>query len=193
MKLNRTGQAAIINPRERHLIRDELSPMVRMIFDIGWYTGERWGAIIQLKVSDVFDNSDKVRDYVTFRKETRKHSAGKVPDTRQVKIHPDLKRLLQWYEFTDSSYLFPSPQDPFKPVSFSNVDSVFKTAIKRAGLADRGISTHSTRRTFITNLYKEGVPLAVLKKLTGHKSMTTLMAYIEVDPDSVDKAVLLLK
>ncbi|MEH2461135.1 MAG: tyrosine-type recombinase/integrase [Nostoc sp.] len=64
-------------------------------------------------------------------------------------------------------------------------DEILRTAVDIAGLCTKGISTHSTRRSFITNLANKGVNLATIKKITGHTDLKVLSRYIEVKTDSV--------
>jgi integrase/recombinase XerD len=58
---------------------------------------------------------------------------------------------------------------------------------KRAGVI--GASSHSTRRTFITNLAAQGISVRVLASLAGHRSLQTTMQYIDANDDMKRKAV----
>ena len=55
-----------------------------------------------------------------------------------------------------------------------------------------GASSHSGRRTFITNLASKGVGVRVLMELSGHKNISTTQAYIDVNDDMMRKAVELI-
>ena len=58
MKKNRHGKAAIFNSEEIKKIRKGFDvPHHRCIFEISLFTGERMGAIVQLKVDDVYRDS----------------------------------------------------------------------------------------------------------------------------------------
>ena len=72
MKLNGHGQATPIFLDGYRKIREQLSSdLYRLFWDVGYYTGERWGAIVQLGVSDVFDEKGQPRNSLTFKKNTR--------------------------------------------------------------------------------------------------------------------------
>ncbi len=43
------------------------------------------------------------------------------------------------------------------------------------------VSAHTARRTFATNAYLAGIPVARIMKLTGHKSEKTFFEYIKID------------
>ena len=55
------------------------------------------GAIVQLKVSDVYDPMGKVRDSITFAGMTRKSSKHGRANTRQIYIHNVLRHALLQY------------------------------------------------------------------------------------------------
>ena len=42
------------------------------------------------------------------------------------------------------------------------------------------LSSHCARRSFATNLFKQGFPAISIMKITGHKSEKTFMKYIKV-------------
>jgi integrase/recombinase XerD len=63
----------------------------------------------------------------------------------------------------------------------------FHYLYKRAGIA--GGSSHSGRRSFITNLAAKGVGVRVLMSLAGHKNIGTTQAYIDVNDDMKRRAV----
>jgi integrase/recombinase XerD len=63
----------------------------------------------------------------------------------------------------------------------------FHYLYKRAGIA--GGSSHSGRRTFITNLAARGVGVRVLMSLAGHRNIGTTQAYIDVNDDMKRRAV----
>ena len=56
---------------------------------------------------------------------------------------------------------------------------------KRAGLL--GASSHTGRRTFITNLANKGVSVRLLQALAGHRNIGTTQAYIDVN-DAMKRA-----
>jgi integrase/recombinase XerD len=43
-----------------------------------------------------------------------------------------------------------------------------------------GFSTHSFRRTALTQMSNAGIPLRVIQKLSGHRSLAVLQEYLEV-------------
>ena len=191
MKTNRCGKAEILSDEWYRKIKDSLSsPRDRLIAAILFYTGERIGAVLQLNVLDVY--ADPRRSVpaaqVTFPSGIRKGQR----DTRQVPIHPALREALQSYKPPTEGYLFPSPHDGEEHLSVSAFDKLLRSALRRAGLEDQGISSHSFRRTFITRLHDNHVSLKVIQSITKHRSFSCLAEYIEVKQETIQNAIALL-
>jgi len=193
-KVEGHGQAAIISDVDYQKIRKTLrSKKYRLLLDIARYTGERWGAVVQLGVLDVYDDTGKPRDTLTFRACTRKASPNGKRHTRQVPVHPQLKELLSAYRPSDASlWLFPSRVNESEHITLRAADLMFRGAIAQSSLNHKGYSTHSTRRTFITRLWEQGVDLHTIQLLTGHSDTKSLVRYIEADPERIKKALALL-
>jgi len=190
-KNNRNGQAAILTDSDYARIRKHLkSPQHRLIWDIAKFTGERWGAILKLRVTDVWEQNGKPRSEITFRACTRKASPDGKRQTRQVPLHTTLVEILTAYKMPmgEDLFLFPSNL-PDKSISPQAADAAMRRAIASAGLESRGISTHSTRRTFITRLHAAGVDLYTIQKITGHKDLKALGLYVEISADRVKGAI----
>lgn len=193
-KNNRSGQAKILNDYEvskirRHLRRER----DKLLFDILHYTGERLGAVIQLRISDCFNHRGNPLEEITFRAGTRKASPKGVRHTRQVPLHPALLEYMETYELPPiNGWLFPSRNDPCKHVTFQAADQILRGAIDRAGLGGRGISSHSFRRSLITRLDEAGVSIRTIQAVTGHRSISSVQRYIDVNPERMRKAIELL-
>lgn len=197
-KNNRNGQAAILTNREYAAIRKELlSDSHRIFLSIARWTGERWGAICQLQVSDCYEDPGRSipRDVIIFRAATRKKTPFGQRTTRECPVHPTLDGDLRGYtpQGVGDAWLFPSRLDPLRHVTFDGADSWFRGAIAKAGLQHRGISTHSTRRTMITRLAQNGIDLKTIAAITGHKDLKSLLRYIEVEPDRLKNAIACLQ
>lgn len=57
----------------------------------------------------------------------------------------------------------------------------------RVGLV--GVSTHSFRRTALTQMANAGIPLRHIQEISGHNDLGTLQRYLEVTPEQRKKAV----
>ena len=56
-----------------------------------------------------------------------------------------------------------------------------------------GAKTHSMRRTLLTALSQQGVPLQTVQDISGHSNLAQLQAYLEVHPEDKHKALGMLK
>ncbi len=147
------------------------------------YTGERIGAVLQLRVADCYDGK-KPRKEILFRKRNRK---GLV-QAREVMVCHKLADYLNDFSPSEADYLFPSPVKIGQPITYSNVWRWLNLALQKVELSSAGYSTHSFRRTFTTKLSKK-LPLAELQELTGHKSLDVLRGYIEPDEQAISDAI----
>ncbi|WP_353933326.1 site-specific integrase (plasmid) [Okeanomitos corallinicola TIOX110] len=189
MKNNRHGQATIFSNQDyEKIISCTVGENHRMIFRVAYYTGARMGEVVKLKTSDVYQESGKVLEVITYQA-----ASTKTKETRQVPVNPKLKEFLQVYwqlqKPDHSGYLFPGMT---KHLQFQSADDAFRRAIRCAGLDGLGFSTHSFRRTAATNLANAGIGIPVIQRFTGHRSLGNLQRYIDSSPVHVEKAVLCL-
>ena len=194
MKNNRHGQAALISEFEYVKIRSKIEdPKYKLLLDIARFTGERWGAIVQLRVEDIFDSSGNPLGEITFPSGIRKADTKGNRFTRQVPVHPVLREKLAAHRPTQSKgWMFESRIYSGTHITLRAADLMLRGAVELAGLTHKGFSTHSTRRTFITRLWEAGVDLHTIQLLTGHKDPKALVRYIEADPNRITKALALL-
>ena len=64
---------------------------------------------------------------------------------------------------------------------------LLRSACARVGL--EGVSTHSFRRTALTQMSNAGIPLRVIQEISGHRTLDELYKYLEVKPEQVLGAV----
>jgi integrase/recombinase XerD len=71
--------------------------------------------------------------------------------------------------------------------SANSLAQTFALLYEGAGL--EGASSHSGRRTFLTNLANKGTAIHILKTLAGHRSISTTAAYLYSSPSQLKAAV----
>jgi len=189
MKNDRHGQAAILDNTDYSKLRKQIkSQKYKILLDLAWYTGERWGALVKLQVEDVYNSDGSPRSEITFRACTRKASPDGQRKTRQVPVHDTLREILQNYHPESLPWLFPNREGD-APITLRWADQILRSAVERSGFEALGISTHSTRRSFITKLHRAGVDVYTIQKITGHHDVKALGRYIEIDADQVRGAI----
>ena len=159
----------------RHLGEEELVTFFnhlpdekwQCVFAIAYFTGSRISEVLSLDVKAI--QSDRV---VIAVLKARK------PMTREIAIQPQLQTFLDAYDAPESGYLFPAYQNSQRKthVSRQAAHKILKEVIESAPELD-GISTHSFRRSFATNLQKMGKSAAEISRLLGHKSTTMTARY----------------
>jgi integrase/recombinase XerD len=190
LKNDRHGQACLLSNDDYSKIRKQIkSRKYKLLLDLAWYTGERWGALVQLRVDDCYNPDGSPRDCINFRASTRKASPDGSRTTRQVPVHQVLLESLQGYQVDSTSVYMFADRTGEKSISLRWADMVFRAAVEKAGLSAKGISTHSTRRSFITKLHRNGTDLYTIKKITGHQDFRALERYVEIDIDRVKGAI----
>lgn len=169
------GQASM----SRHAARDKAMLLLTHL------AGMRVGEVAALCVGDVLDMDGNVKTELRLGAHQTKGNAARV-----VFISDRLQKVLAAYARTlrirDASAPFFMTQ---KRTGFSanSLTQHFIALYKRAGL--EGATSHSGRRTFITNLAAQGVSVRVLAALAGHRSIQTTQRYIDVNDDMLRRAV----
>ncbi|MBD0261327.1 MAG: tyrosine-type recombinase/integrase [Tolypothrix sp. Co-bin9] len=112
--------------------------------------------------------------------------------------HPELRdRVLKLGVYNSQSYgfLFLNPSNPYLfpgeegngCISRTTVKEIFMNACIRAKII--GAGTHSWRRTALTEIHKNNVPLKVIQSISGHARLSNLQKYLEVSPEEVSAAI----
>lgn len=179
------GQAKVMTKQEiQRLLYDGMEEIRdRALFAICLFTGCRISEALGLLRTDVGDT------VIAFRKSNTK---GK-KYSRSVPISPQLQVILDeyrhWYEkeCPYDEYLFGSPKSPGKPLSRFQAHRILERATNQCGL--EGVSTHSFRRTCLTQMSDSGVPLRHIQSISGHKSLNELARYLEVSPENQQLAI----
>ena len=185
MKRERHGRAKILTPDEIQLLFNQGLETLRnqALFGFCLYTACRINEACTQLASDAYDSEGKVRPYMTIRKG---NSKGKLA-SRTIPTSEDLRHLLgQDRPTTDNEYLFPGRWNK----GHLHPDSaclILRNACRSIGL--EGVSTHSFRRTALTQMSDSNIPFRVIAEISGHHNLTQLHAYLEVKPEQVKGAI----
>lgn len=185
MKVDRHGQAKILTQAEISLIFSEglTNERDRAIFAICLYTACRINECVNLRTTDVYYRQGIVRPEIIFRKSTTK---GKLA-TRCIPVIEDLRMmLLNYYPSPRGWFFFPGTGSTGHLHSDS-ASRILRRACNKVGV--QGVSTHSFRRTALTLMSNEGIPLRIIQEISGHRSLEELQKYLEVKPEQVRGAV----
>lgn len=162
----------------------------RIVVLLSFLSGLRACEIAQIRVKDVLSAESGIKEIVYLEKWQTK---GR--NTQSVVINEKLRKELGQYLSTHP-YLLKDLEGKLirsqKRNGFSSqtIQNLFRHLFEQANIDDA--SSHSGRRTFITNLSDKGVGVRVIQELARHSSMVTTQRYIDVSVDKLKNAVNLI-
>lgn len=172
-------------------VRHRQSERNAVIVLLSFKAGLRACEIAGLTWSMALNTSRQIADHLTISGTIAKYGNG-----RLIPIHSDLRRALKRYHKAAG-----------RPITGPLVRSERRTAMTPrsvvnwfhdayAALELNGCSSHSGRRTFITQsarlISKTGGSLRDVQELAGHRALTTTERYIEGDREAQRKLIALL-
>ena len=182
-KVNRSGKAKVLSSEERALIKKALPEKYSLISEILYWSAGRISEVLSIRVRNLVPNTGMV---ILERQTT------KTKKTREVFLPENLMRRLQLRAsglcLTSDDFLFfnqsPTQSQRFKcPLSSQSFDKELRKVCDWNGLS--GISSHSFRRTQLTELYRDGWSLREIQHISGHRSLQSLQEYLDVDKEEV--------
>ncbi|MGK7939381.1 MAG: tyrosine-type recombinase/integrase [Crocosphaera sp.] len=189
MKVNRYGRAEILTPQQISSLFNDgfVNPRDRALFGICLYAAARINEAVTLFYGDVIGIKG-VREKLVIRSFNTK---GK-QDTREIDIHPRLTQYLQEYKDSYPSLnkynpnLFPGRHGRGH-IHKASADRILRGICKK--LEIEGVSTHSFRRTALTQMSDAGVPLRHIQAISGHRTLAALERYLGVTDKQKQHAI----
>jgi integrase/recombinase XerD len=167
-------QAKTLNERELQRVLDyaaktKFAKRNRAILLLTHLAGMRIGEVAAVRVCDILANDGTVRDEINLSAAQTKGSRS-----RSVLLNERMKAEMAAYIQTIKV------RDPKQALIVNGI-------YKQAGVD--GASSHSGRRTFLTNLAEKGVSVRVMMALAGHRNMATTQRYIDLRPGVLRNAI----
>ena len=150
--------------------------------------GMRVGEVASLRWVDVLTADGHIKEEIRLLPEMTK---GK--HARTVFISTRLREELQRYAdiYRRSAPLecplFYSQKDARKGFTANSLTQTIAKLYRGAGLD--GATSHSGRRSFLTNLANKGTAIHLLRTLAGHRSISTTATYLYSSPTQLKAAV----
>ncbi|MBU3670320.1 MAG: site-specific integrase [Polynucleobacter sp.] len=152
-----------------------------------YLSGMRVGEISSLQYKDVVDAEGSIRNEIRLSAEQTKGNEARVVFVSD-KLRKELEQYAKLYQPKNiNCKFFYSQKADSDGFTANTLTQFFHYLYKRSGVY--GASSHSGRRTFITNLANKGISVRVLASLAGHKNISTTQCYIDVNDDMKRKAV----
>ena len=187
-------QAKVLNEKEinklfkiceltKHPVRNKL------IVAFSFFGGLRAIEIANLNVCDILSPTNEVNDIIVLSKEQTKGSKSNTVYVGK-KLQREILRFISKYPntiYSKDKKLFKTQRGTF---SSQTIQNLFRNLYQLANIPNA--SSHSGRRTFITNLSEKGISTRVIQELARHSSMVTTQRYIDVSDDKLKNAVNLI-
>jgi len=163
------------------------------LFVLGINSGLRISDLLSLSISDVM-NGNKIKDRISIREQkTRKRNKeGQVIKEGKVKDFPlgdTSRKALK--EYLDSRGEV-EPDDPLfasrkgeKAITRQRVWTILNETAKTVGI-DENIGTHTLRKTFAYQAYKQGADISRIQDLLNHSSQKVTLRYMGITQDEKD-------
>jgi len=196
-------QARTLNDKELNLLllyinTRKYAERDRCMLLMTYWAGMRIGEVAATKIKDVLASDGTIKQEVNL---TAEQTKGKY--ARTVVLNEKLRKELMAYlltRFSKQDLIAIQYSATKEKALFSTQKSEgfnantacyhFHMLYKKAGL--EGCSSHSGRRSFLTELSSKSVPLKVLMELAGHRQAQTTMRYVNVTQDMKRAAVELI-
>ncbi len=158
---------------------------VRDLFLVGCWTGLRFSDFSTIAPENIKGDFIEIETQKTKNKVT-------------IPIHPTVKAIMNKYKESSVNSLPPSISNAkmneyikeFAKEVTSLKETITSKTYTKAGLnvtenlnRYKLITTHTARRSFATNLYKDKVPAYTIMQITGHKTEKAFLSYIKVSND----------
>lgn len=201
LKEQKMKQARSLNEKElnalfRYVATRKYAARDRAILAMTYFGGARIGECAALRIKDILATDGTIKLEINLTAEQTKGKYG-----RTIVLADKLRKELMDYLLTrfekkelvalHYSDLINKPLFATQKSEGFNANTLTYTMhmlYKDAGFLD-GASSHSGRRSFLTNLSAKAVPLKVMMDLVGHRQAQTTMRYINVTSDMKRAAV----
>lgn len=162
---------------EAKLLEVSREPLQSLIV-IGTNTGIRIGAeALTLKWSDV----DLTRGMLTVQAAYSKNG-----QTRNIPLNSRAKAALQQLKrMSRREYVFSKPNG----LPYKSMEKPFLKACQEAGLSGTGVSVHTLRHTFASNLVMAGVDLVTVQQYGGWSDLSLVQRYSHLSSSHKARAI----
>lgn len=189
-KERKMAQAATLNEQQLQRVLDYIKGKRhcrrnRTIILLTHYAFLRIGEVAALRYCDVLDVDGNIKEETVLDKtQTKGNKARRIWLNEKIRL--ELAAYVKEFKAKcNTQRLFYTQRS--EGFSANTLTHIVNGIYKQAGLADA--TSHSGRRTGLTNLADKGVGVRVLMELAGHSNMATTQRYIDVRPAMLKAAV----
>lgn len=157
-----------------------------LLFVLGINSGLRISDLLNLKISDILDNNNKIKSFITLREQ----KTGK-PKLFPINTNTNkaIKLYLKNIELNNLDTPLFASRKGNKPISRIQAWTILNNVSKQVGIVEE-IGTHSLRKTFGYHAFKSGIGIETLQKILNHSSPAITLRYIGITQDDINNVYL---
>ena len=161
------------------------------LFVLGLNTGLRVSDLLRLKVKDVVEPTErdvKIKNRLeVVEKKTRTTNDIPIYTAARSALREHLRKSMLIYK--EDSPLFPSRIGRgSRAITRYMVWLVLRLAAQEVGIREK-VGTHTMRKTYGYQLFKQGVDITRIQKMLNHSSPEITLAYIGITKDETDSLI----
>ena len=188
------AQARTINEKQAKTMFAFLSTQRNAIrnqamFALSYYCGLRAKEIASLKVGDVLKADGSIKDVADLSAEQTKGSNG-----REFYINKHAKQhiaaLIKSMPVVEPHFPMLQVMGKRKAFSANGIAIAMRNIYNDAGFT--GCSSHTGRRSAISQLANKGVGIRIIQKFSGHRQLQSVQHYLDANEEMVKNAAELL-
>ena len=188
------AKAKVLNEKEKQLVwnaakRSRYPVRNRLMLLLGFNAGLRAIEIAKLRVADVIDENGQVNEQVYLDSTQTKGKKARV-----VYMNKALRKAL--LEYVKQNELQHKRQVQLLRTqsgggfTADTIRQAMRNLFREAGISNA--SSHSCRRTALTELANLGVAVHIIREIAGHQNLATTQEYLATSSDKLASAVELL-
>jgi site-specific recombinase XerD len=152
----------------------------RAILSLLYGSGLRVSEVARLRIRDI-NGAD-----MTVRVQDAKHGTNRytiLAESTRATLREYFKAQIQPHGYRLDDWLFRG-QTPGEPINVRSIKNMFTRFRDRYGLDPR-ISAHTLRHCFATHCLEQGVSIAHIQEMLGHRDIQTTAAYLHLTSKSL--------
>lgn len=159
---------------------------VRDVFIVGCWTALRYSDLSKISIDKINNGILQIRHNKTGRK-------------INIPIHKNVWEILRKYNMALPRKISNQKYNDYlkEAAMLAGIDAIFTKTHSKNGIKVEEkfpkyqlIRSHTARRTFCTNAYKDNIPILDIMAISGHKSISAFLKYIKVDGEEQAQRVL---
>ncbi len=175
-KIPKNHPSFITEEEFKELIKLENNGLAKSAFIVAFYTGGRVSELLNIRWEDVDLANNKICIKNSKYHTTKSKLQRDIPIHSQVlQVIKDLPRL--------NEFVFQNHYNRRR------LSGIFKELVRKSEHINQEIHLHSLRHSFISNLVRHRISLAVIQQLAGHRDYSTTLIYLQVRNDSLEEAI----